>query len=128
MKKLAMLSLAFMSACAVHPSKILDFYDPCLNTTKTFQEFAACGRAAKEKSCASAGICPKADVFMSYTDAIASDVQAGNLSEGQAKMKWIDYRTQMLTLTQNQANAEAAQAAARKPVFCNKIGYTVACY
>lgn len=68
-------------------------YDECSQDQKTFEKMIVCGKNKRLESCEN-NVCSGArgNAFMSYSDSLLTSVKSGQLSEEEAKRRWIEFR------------------------------------
>lgn len=101
------------------------FYDQCAQQLSSFSAIAGCGEAKRNAWCTEHHNCTSNDnAFVSYTDSLVASVKNGEMTQEEARRKWIEFRS-------NQVNAYQQQqmmAAPRQPMTCISNGPFVNCY
>ena len=108
-------------------------YDACARQTTTFVDMVQCGKTQRTATCEKAQNCSTlGDAFVQYADGLAMQVQNHEISEGEARTRFAQYKTQVISdVRRDQTVAAAgiaAGAAASGPKTCTAIGNTVNCF
>ena len=86
-------------------------YQDCEATTNSFKQMVACGKMNRNNYCAEKNACSAGgDRVVSYFDALAEQVNSGEISEAAAKIKYIEYTDKLDS--ERRAREAAAWAAA----------------
>jgi hypothetical protein len=102
-----------------------EHYDECAAETSSFRAMAECGKARRMAFCQNNGSCSDiGNSVVQYADALAQQVANREITEAQAKLKFVEFKTQQAQA----ARQQAATAAASGPTVCNKTGNTTICY
>lgn len=119
------LSFALLvSGCVSNYVPPWTFYDQCAQQTSSFVGIANCGEAKRNAYCTAHRDCNANDnAFVAYTDSLVKSVKSGDLSEEEARRKWIEFRA-------NQVNAYQQQEImmAPRPATCISNGFVVNCF
>jgi hypothetical protein len=116
---------ALLSGCMQTTTKMAwEHYDECATETSSFRQMVDCGKARRMaycqetlKKCSDIG-----NSIVQYADALSESVAKHEMTEAQAKQKFIEFKTaQAMEVHKIQAQAAAA-AAASGPVTCTTTG------
>lgn len=135
------LSLLALSSCASAPLKSAwEHYDACSTENQSFREIVKCGKARRSEYCKTANNCGSdGNALVLYADTLAQAVERKEMTETEAKLKWIAYRNSRSD-AQNQAlQAEEARTTAaissmnavnamNRPRSCFTTGGVTNCY
>ncbi|HEU5047182.1 MAG TPA: hypothetical protein VFT64_04985 [Rickettsiales bacterium] len=101
------------------------FYDQCAQQLSSFSAIANCGETKRNAWCTEHQNCTSNDnAFVAYTDSLVASVKSGEMTQEEARRKWIEFRA-------NQVNAYQQQqmmTAPRQPMTCFSNGPIVNCY
>lgn len=100
------------------------FYDQCAQHVSSFVGIAGCGEAKRNEYCVAHKNCNANDnAFVAYTDSLVRSVKSGDMTEEEARRKWIEFRA-------NQVNAYQQQEMmmAPRPATCFANGPFVNCF
>jgi hypothetical protein len=117
-------TIVLISGCAAQKTA-WDHYDDCAAQTSTFQAMADCGKRARLAACQSSfsGCSDIGNSIVQYADALSQSVANREMTEAEAKRKFIEFKT-----TQAQAaRQQRIQAAAAGPVICTPVGNSTIC-
>lgn len=103
-------------------------FDACSEQT-SFHDWVACGKANREATCA-AGNCssgPNANTVMAYVDSLDQAVLRHEMSESEARAKWLKFRNER-ELAQEAARSQSARLAQDRATFAtSKCGSAISC-
>jgi hypothetical protein len=104
-----------------------EHYDECMAELpgKSFSEIAACGRQRRQAQCTSSNTCSSnGSSFVSYVDSLGSSVERKEMTDNEAKRRYIEFRTSAINTQLNRAALQAAQA----PTTCVTSGAFANCF
>jgi hypothetical protein len=104
--------LCATGGCATAPPVWAE-YDACAFQTSSFVEMVACGKQKRMAACQAASACSAmGNAFVDYADSLAMQVTNHEISEGQARQEFAQYKTQLYgNIQRNQAIVAAGVAA-----------------
>jgi hypothetical protein len=119
---------AALCSCAANKSA-WQHYDECATQNLSFADMVACGKQRRATYCEPNHTCSdEGNAIVMYADSLVQSVSRRELSEPEARRKWIEFRMARAD-TQKQLAVQAAAAAARSaPTTCTTIGATTNCY
>ena len=87
----------------------------------------ACGAQARNAYCQAHNLCSaNGNAIVAYADSLVQSVNNHELSEAEARRKWIEFRAARVEAQQQILAAQAAARAASSTT-CNKVGNSVIC-
>src|SRR5687768_11256824 len=105
----------FSSAC-VTGQTAWQYYDQCANQHSSFEKMVACGKQARTEGCALNNTCSaRGDALVQYADSLVISVKSKELSEAEARRRWIEYRTAEENAYSQDLNAALARRAVLAP-------------
>jgi hypothetical protein len=112
--------IALISGCA--QKSAWEHYDECSADTTSFQKMAECGKQRRMAYCQSSlsGCTDIGNSIMQYADALSQSVANHEMTEAEAKRRFIEFKT-------GQAQALRQQRIQASPVICNKVGSSTIC-
>jgi hypothetical protein len=128
--------LAF-AGCAKPPLlPVFAHYDECAAQNLPFTQMVACGKQRRMAYCQQHNNCtPDGNAYVQYADALALAVERRQMTESDAQMKLVEYRTSQvnqirtLAIQQQAANAQTRAAINQSgPVTCTRSFNSVTCY
>lgn len=115
-----------LSGCATKPAYV--HYDECSAETATFRDMVVCGKRKRTAYCQKEGACTDlGNSFVQYADALAQQVAAKEISEGEARRRYAEYKTQQIQHVQQVTATEDIAVAASLPKTCSG-GPFIVCY
>jgi len=98
-------------------------YDACANEA-SFHAMVTCGKSNRQTGCEANRSCSaEGDAIVAYADSLDQSVQRHEISEPEARRKWIEFRMARA----NELRQARQAAAAAGPVICTPIGNAVMC-
>lgn len=117
-----------ISGCTQQPSAI-DWVDICSRQNVKFSDIAACAKQNRTASCIQSGYCSTDDdAIIAYADSLAASVKKRNLSDEEAKRKWLDFRFNRKEAQQSRMLQERAIMEAQRPITCTRNGPYTHCF
>jgi hypothetical protein len=105
------------------------YYDECGQTTSSFNQMIACGKRVRNETCQKQQSCSShGDSLVQYGDALAASVRSKELSEPEARRKWIEFKTMMAAQRSQQMMQRETIRAASAPRTCIASGTIVNCF
>lgn len=138
----SLFSLLALTGCASSPPNkaAWEHYDACSTENQSFREIVKCGKAKRNEYCKSANDCgAEGNAFVLYADTLAQAVERREMTETDAKLKWIAYRNSRSDAYRQAAQAEEARTTAaissinavnaiNRPRSCYTTGGVTNCY
>jgi hypothetical protein len=88
------------------------FYDQCAQQTSSFAAIASCGETKRNDYCKAHNNCTANDnSFVAYTDSLVKSVKHGDMTEEEARRKWIEFRANQVNAYQQQQIMAAPRTA-----------------
>jgi hypothetical protein len=116
-----------LSGCMGGGKPASSYYEAC--DGGSFTAMVDCGKRARAVGCAEARSCStNGDTYAAYADALAAQVRAREITDAQARVKLVEFRSKLVSDQRTADYHQAAVAAATAPVTCNRIGNTTTCY
>ena len=98
------------------------YFDTCSNQP-TFHNMVVCGRDGRQHACDADRNCnASGDAVVAYAESLDQSVQQHEMSESEARRKWIEFR-----MARANELVQAQKAAARREVVCDKVGDQILC-
>lgn len=121
-------SVLMLTGCATKGA--FDHYDKCLaDDSQSFETMIACGKKARNEYCKSYNDCSgDGNAAVAYGDSLVASVKNHEMTESEAKRKWIDYRNNRTDANNNDANGAALAAAVNRPRSCTRYGQYLSCF
>jgi hypothetical protein len=117
---LASLSLA---GCLTTGIPAWEHFDACASQP-TFHEMVRCAKARRQSACEANRNCsPGGDAVIAYAESLDQSVQIREMSEPEARRKWIEFRMARANELRQAAQAERAAG----PVICTPMGNATVC-
>jgi hypothetical protein len=116
-----------LSGCLTAQPPAWAHFDACANEA-TFHAMVTCGKVNRQTACEANRNCSAdGNAVVAYADSLDQSVQRHEMSEPEARRKWIEFRMSRSNEQRQAAQAAAATAAASAPVFCTPIGNSTIC-
>ncbi len=113
-------ALLMVCGCASQPSAI-DWVDICSRQNAKFADIVACAKENRNASCAKDDYCSTdEDAVIAYADSLAASVKKRNMTEEEAKRKWLDFRFNRRDAQQSRMLQERAIMATQYPITCRR--------
>jgi hypothetical protein len=112
-----------LAGCLTAGVPAYEHYDACASQA-TFHAMVTCGKSNRQAACETNRNCSTdGDAVVAYADSLDQSVQRREISEPDARRRWIEFR-----MARANERRQAIQAAAASgPVVCNRIGSTTIC-
>lgn len=136
---LCVLPVIVLSGC-MSTKAAYEHYDACSKANLSFREMVKCGKMKRTEYCTSAANCgSEGDAIVQYADTLAQAVDRKEMSESDAKLRWLEYRNGRADAFHSSEQADAARAsaaissmnavnAANRPRTCYNLGTAINCY
>ena len=136
---ICVISLIGLSSCASNKAAY-EHYDACSKTNLSFREMVSCGKTRRTEYCTKADNCgADGDAIVQYADTLVQAVDRKEMTESDAKLRWLEYRNGRADALNNAQQAEASRAAAaaasinavnaaNRPRTCYTNGGVTNCY
>ena len=112
-----------LAGCLTTVIPVWQHFDACANQP-TFHEMVRCAKASRQSACEANHNCsPGGDAVMTYAESLDQSVQIREMSEPEARRKWIEFRLARA----NEARQAAQAARAAGPVICTPMGNATIC-
>jgi hypothetical protein len=122
------LCAAALSGCMQQTKTAWQHYDECAAETASFRAMVECGKQRRTAYCQEAGACSDlGTALVQYADALAQQVAHHEISEAQAREKFVAYKTAQIQAAR-QLQMQAAAAAASGPTVCNRTPTGAICF
>ena len=110
-----------LASCGTPGKMAWQHYDECQSTTTSFIAMAECGKQRRLAYCADAPNCGEFGASLTqYADSLAQAVRSGEMSDAQARQRFILFKTDM-------AQRAREQQIATSPVTCIHTGSVTTC-
>jgi len=120
---------SFMLSGCLSTKSSWTHYDECSAQTTTFVAMAACGRQKRMAYCQSnIGCSNSGNTLDQYADALSASVQNREMSDAEARRRFVEFKANMQANAQRNAAIIAAGEAAAGPSTCIRTGNAVNCY
>ncbi len=123
-----------LAGCNALQPSVFDFYDACNQQTSSFVAMAECGKRGRNDACTAAHACSAiGNAAVQYADALSEGVQSHQLSDAEARQRWITFKIAQINHQQNLNMQSAAIMAGSGPTSCfstgnSMIGYSTTCH
>ena len=125
---LALIIAVALSGCNPSPS-VFAYYDACTLQTTSFIATAECGKRTRNEACAQANSCSViGNSAVQYADALSDGVRHGEISDAEARQRWIKFKVEQINHMQTIAVQSATAIAASTPRTCFANGFSATCY
>ncbi len=112
-----------LAGCLTTSISALEHFDACAYQP-TFHEMVKCAKARRQSTCEANRNCSSGgDAVVAYAESLDQSVQIHEMSEPEARRKWIEFR--MARVNEQRQAAQAARAAG--PVICTPMGTATIC-
>jgi hypothetical protein len=124
-----LIGLSVASCVSTQDKAAWDHYDACQAETKSFVAMVDCGKQRRtaycQPECSRVG-----DAAVQYADVLADSVRRREMTETQARLKWVEYKTTQLNAANQQAATMAVgiMASTPSPRTCTTIGNVTNCF
>jgi hypothetical protein len=123
------ISIAIAGCAMQRQPHAWDFYDECDAQTHSFNDMAACGKQKRTAYCQAHNSCSDiGNSIVQYADSLAQSVSSHEMTEPEAKRRFIEFKTSQAQASHQQELQAEAITAASAPTTCSKIGSAVTCY
>lgn len=133
-----LIAIAFVQAsCSVLSKSSWEHYDDCAQQTASFAQMVECGKRNRMAACTRLyNDCSReGDNVVAYADSLAQSVARNEMSEAEARRRWIDFRMGRSDEARRAARAAAASSPSllnepppRRDVTCFRSGQTMVCH
>jgi hypothetical protein len=117
-----------LAGCLTAQPLAWEHFDACANEP-TFHAMVTCGKRNRQTMCEANRNCsPDGNAIVAYAESLDQSVQRRQMSEPEARRRWIEFRMARSNEERQAEQAAAAAAAASGPVFCTPIGNSTICH
>jgi len=117
-----------ISGCVASQKTAWDHYDECATETSSFRTMADCGKQRRLAYCQDNRNCGDiGNSVVQYADALSQSVANREMTEAEARRRFIEFKTTQAQVMRQQQLQAAAVRAASGPVFCNTVGNSTIC-
>src|SRR5262249_14493949 len=110
-----------LSGCMQQTKTAWQHYDECAAETVSFRAMVECGKQRRTAYCQEAKACSDiGTALVQYADALAEQVAHHEISEAQAREKFVSYKTAQIQAARQLQMQAATAAAASGPTVCNR--------
>ena len=125
----AIAATLLVGGCVATTVGALDHYDACSLTEPNLARMINCGKERRQAYCTKVNDCSSGgNLIVQYGDSLVASVKRGELSEPEARRRWVEF---VISQRNQQAGLQmqaAAIMAASAPRTCNRIGTSVTCF
>lgn len=121
---------AFTGCAVTPPPKVAwNYYDECETSTHSFTDMVTCGKQRRNAYCQARSSCSDiGNSVVQYADSLAEAVSKHEMTESEAKMRFIEFKTKQAQAARQTQLQAAAIAAATAPTTCSRLGNSITCY
>jgi hypothetical protein len=115
-------AFAVVGCNVLQQHNVFEYYDACAVETKSFVTMAECGKKTRNEKCVETNSCSTlGNAAVQYADALSESVERGEVSDSDARLRWIKFKVEQIDHMQNITAASA-------PVTCVSGSYSMTCY